>query len=389
MPLRTLTALAALLIVCAGCGGAVRFAPTPTPPDESPRRYDHPSGAFSIRLPPGWTVYAQNTSTLAAAAFYAPGQDSPTLTVAVVNLGQETPIAALINRYQTELRPDADRYVEVDRQAMGDGSWRLSGLRRTIAGPEALNTFLQQAGALVGVLEVTIPGDDSIALAELETVANTFALNPGTPLQIGEAANLSAAARADLEIVNVTTWQTAGGVFFITGEVINHTPRVLADVPVRAALFSAEGTGLVDAIDAAMGYALPPGGYTPFSLRFGLGQPPEATTYTITVGAADWVPVDAIGIVGAESLNWSDASAITPEGYLLVEGTLTNTGPEPVRAPQAVITVFDDQQNVIAAGFSVITEDSLAPGESIAYGILITEMGGDPANYIINIQARS
>ena len=79
-----------LILVLSGCsGGAVVFAPTPAPPDQSPLQYDHPSGAFSLVVPRQWAIYEQNTTTLATAAFSAPGSNQPALLAAVINLGHE------------------------------------------------------------------------------------------------------------------------------------------------------------------------------------------------------------------------------------------------------------------------------------------------------------
>src|SRR5262245_46398972 len=124
---------ALLMLILAGCsGGAVVFAPTQPPPDLSPLLYTHPGGAFTVSLPRNWSVYEQNTTILASAAFAEPGSNESLIRFAVVNLGRpldSTLLADLLDRYQTVIRPDADHYTEVDRQAMGDGSWRLSGLR--------------------------------------------------------------------------------------------------------------------------------------------------------------------------------------------------------------------------------------------------------------------
>ncbi|HLV36001.1 MAG TPA: hypothetical protein VKY59_12835, partial [Spirillospora sp.] len=121
-----------LILWLAGCGsGAVMFAPTPLPPDLSPLRYEHPSGVFAVTVPRHWPAFTQHATTLAAASFAPPGSPSPLVTLAVVNLGQPPDSSAfsdLINRYQREIRADALRYKEESRQAMGDGSWRMTGL---------------------------------------------------------------------------------------------------------------------------------------------------------------------------------------------------------------------------------------------------------------------
>ena len=104
------------MLLLAGCsGGAVVFAPTPLPPDVSAVVYTHPGGAFSVTLPRNWPVHEQNTTVLASAAFSAPGADQPALRFAVMNLGKplnSTTLAQVMDRYQTQIRPDAKLYQE-------------------------------------------------------------------------------------------------------------------------------------------------------------------------------------------------------------------------------------------------------------------------------------
>ena len=112
-----------LIFLLAGCsGGAVVFAPTPAPPDLSPLHYDHPSGAFSVDVPRQWPVFAQNTTTLAAASFAPPDSLTPPLTFAVVKLSDSAEsFSDILNRYQITIRADLSHYKEVSREAMGDG----------------------------------------------------------------------------------------------------------------------------------------------------------------------------------------------------------------------------------------------------------------------------
>src|SRR5690606_2250976 len=108
-----------LLILLAGCsGGAVVFAPTPAPPDLSPMRYDHPSGAFSVAVPRHWPVFTQHTTALASATF-SPPDVQMRLTFAVLQLADDaTAFGDLIDRYQTNVRTDSGRYKEENREAM-------------------------------------------------------------------------------------------------------------------------------------------------------------------------------------------------------------------------------------------------------------------------------
>ena len=100
---------------------------------------------------------------LAAASFAAPDTNEPALRFAVMNLGKKLDSAALgdlMNQYQTQIRPDAQRYTETGRQAMGDGSWRLTGLRHAEGGiTREVNTFIQQSGNFLGVIDVLLPDD--------------------------------------------------------------------------------------------------------------------------------------------------------------------------------------------------------------------------------------
>jgi hypothetical protein len=380
-----------LLFVLSACGsGAVMFAPTPLPPDLSPLRYQHPGGAFSLLVPRAWAIYEQNTTNLAAAAFAAPGDDEPLLSVAVVNLGDDRlantqAFSALINDYQSEIRPDAAHYVEQDRQAMGDGSWRLTGLRTSAGGiSQQVNTFIERTGPLLTVMDVTVP-EDSAHFTELQMIINTFAINPDTPLEVSDPTTLAFAVRFSLDILHVAHWTTPAGVFFITGEVANTGTVPVSNVPVRAVLSTADDIGVAEAVDTVMGYTILPGGFAPFSLRFGQGQPALTSNYTLTLGNEEWQSGEVAAIYGANEMTWTDESSFTNLNQLLITGTVTNISGQPIRSPLAVATVFDAFGNVIAAGFTAITPE-LAAGAASPFQIVVPEVGSTPANYIVNIQ---
>ncbi len=381
-------ALLLLILLLAGCeGGAVLFAPAPPPPDTAPVRYEHPGGVFSVDVPPGWAVSDQNTTALATAFFSLPGAHDPALTVAVVNLGRALDgpaLAALLDEYQTRLRPDAGRYIEQDRRAMGDGSWRLTGVRTLPGGaPLPLNTFIEQAGTLLLVIEAVVPAEVE-RQAALQTAVNSVRLNPEAALEPADAGVLAAAA-LPLDITRLYAWTTPDGVLFITGEAANRGAEGVAGLPVRAVLYTSDGAAVAEAVDTVMGHALAPGGFAPFSLRFGQGWPAQATRFTLALGGADWLP--AVDVVyGPENLDWIDESRFDDAGRLLISGVVTNVGAELVGGLRAVATVFDAADNVIAAGFSDIAGARLGPNESAPFEIVIPETGGDPALYTVSVQ---
>lgn len=382
-----LSLLLFILLIVAGCsGGAVVFAPTPPPPDLSPLRYEHPSGAFSAMIPRAWSAAVQNTTTLASAAFTPPGEDEPTLRFAVINLGKPVDSAALgdfINDYQTAVRPHD--YDEINRQAMGDGSWRLAGLQHNAGGIALpVNTFIEAAGSLVGVIEILIPSDVT-RFNDLQRSINTFEINPNAALEPTKPAMLTYASGHLLDFVNVSTWTAPGGVFFITGEVANTSGGWLANIPVQAVLRTADGLPVAEAADSVMGYGIPPGGFAPFSLRFGQGQPGLAVVYDLSLGGTNWQPETAGTIYGQETLNWTDESSVNGDGHIVITGTVSNISSMTAHSLRAIVTVFDAAQKVIAAGYGDITPQ-LAAGESASFQITLPETGGSAANYILNIQ---
>jgi len=385
-------ALLVLTLLLAGCaGGAVTFAPTSTPPDATPVRYDHPGGVFSARVPPAWVVYEQNTTALAAAFFSLPGSNDPALAVAVANLGRaldSAAFAALLNDYQTRLRPGADAYVEHDRRAMGDGSWRLTGVRTLPGGmPQPLNTFVQQVGTHLVVIEAVVPPEPD-QLAALQTAVNSVRVNPDSHLEAADAAVL-AAASLPLDVTRLHAWTTPEGVLFITGEVVNRGAELAARLPARAVLYTADGLAVAEAVDTVMGHALAPGGFAPFSLRFGQGVPAGAVRYALTLGGDGWQPGPSNVVYGPDRLDWIDESRFDDFGRLVISGVVTNVGAEPVGDLRAAAAVFDAAGSVIAAGYSDIAAARLGPNESARFEIVIPEMGGAPALYTVSVQGRA
>jgi hypothetical protein len=386
---------AALLLFLVGCssGGAVRFAPTPVPPDTSPLRYTHPSTAFSIELPRAWGLFERNAVTLAAATFSPPMSDVPLMRIAVVQLdaapADGTAITNILNEYQQRVRPDIGRYDEQSREAMGDGSWRMTGLRQQAGGSvQQINTFVEFEGAAVGVIEVVLTGD-SARNEQIQSIINTFDLRETSALEPAPLNTLAFANSGSLEPLNIHSWEAANGAFYITGEVANYSNTTLTDIPVKVVLYTLDGRAITEAVDTVMGYGIAPGGFAPFSLRFGDGQPPLTMRYELSFGDDTWQPNANAQLYSDDVLSWTDDAEYTEDGLLIVRGELTNTSANTyVYTPRATITVFDDSQRIVAAGFHDIEETEVEPGEIVAFEMLVPELGNAPNRYILNIQAQ-
>ena len=380
-----------MILVMAGCSsGTVKFAPTPLPPELNPTEYEHPSGAFSLVLPPNWSVFSQNLTTLASTSFAAPTSDIPLIRVAVINLGYEieaNDMGELLLQYQTQIRPDIDRYTEQDRQSFPDGSWRLTGLR-TVAGgnTQQINTFVERKGSLFGVIEVTVPAETA-RRTDIQRIINTFTLREDADLPVSDISALAISSDSPIEVVNVNTWTTAEGVLYVTGEVTNHGSNPVSQIPVTALQIDVNGTGLAEALDKVMGYTLRPETFLPFSLRFGQGQVDGATRYGVIVGDDQWNSEDVIEIVGEEMFDWTDESNFNEAGQLFINGVITNNSLEDTKDTKIIVTVFDDNQNVIASAFHDVQPAILGAGETTDYTLLVSDVGGTPATYILTVQA--
>jgi hypothetical protein len=379
-----------LMVGLTGCeGDAVVFAPTPLPPDLSPITYTHPDAVFSVQVPRHWTVYHQQADDLATASFTPPQATYPALIIGVIQLGTSPEALDLINEYGANVRLNGNQYTEQERQAMRDGSWRLIGVTRPPGGlPREVNTFIQQADGLVAVIEADVSGDP-VRLNEIERAMNTLTLSPTAELAPAPLERLNDLSVAPVRVANVNAWTTPQGVYFVTGEVVNTSTIPLESVPLDLRLLRADGAELGQAQDRVMGYRLPVGGYAPFSLRFGQGRPPDASQFMLQVGGTGWVPTPTDGVIGSDGMTWTDDSSITDEGHLLIQGEVTNESGDTLYDPLAVITVFDANQNVIAAGFAPVTEGPFDDGDTREYFLRIQEIGGLPANYIIEVQARA
>lgn len=373
-------------ITLTACGqGAVVYAPTPLPPDTSPIPYQHPSNAFTITMPRTWQVFSQALPDLASASFSLPNSPHPILTVTVMHIGDTTDIAGLLNLYQQEARPDIGRYTELDRQAMGDGSWRLIGLRTTLGGiSQNINTFFQTHGILVSISEIILPQPDNPALTrQLEEAVNSLQINIVASLLPTTLFTAQRVATTPLRLTTVHLWTAPNGVKFITGTLQNATDTAISKVPVYAGLQTEDGVVLSGESGEVMGYAIPPGGFMPFSLRFGRGQPVEATHYTLTIG--DGQP--SASYFGDDTFTITSDRATSSEGNIVVIGDVTHIGTDIVRDPIAILTVYDANRRVIATAFTQIKAGVFIPQENATFSFNITEFGGEPAFHLVTVQA--
>jgi hypothetical protein len=85
-------------------------------------------------------------------------------------------------------------------------------------------------------------------------------------------------------------------------------------------------------------------------------------------------------------LRWTDQSAFDAQGRLTVTGTVESSARAEVYNVRAVLTVFDSRQRVIGAAWADVAPQ-LAPGATADFALTVPDLGGEPVNYIVTVQA--
>src|SRR5262249_24413827 len=151
-------------------------------------------------------------------------------------------------KYQAAINGNGAVYNEVARNAQGDGSWRLVGVRQTAIGPRELNTFLQADKSFLSAIAVDLTdvGDQQLQL--LKSVVNTYRVDPSVVLntsniQAAEGAGVTESSGV-LAFSGLFTWTNQQGSFIINGQVTNHAGGPLEAIRVTAILYDAQNKAL-------------------------------------------------------------------------------------------------------------------------------------------------
>ena len=61
----------------------------------------------------------------------------------------------------------------------------------------------------------------------------------------------------------------------------------------------------------------------------------------------------------------------------------------PAHFVKAIVTIFDEQQRVVATDNTFISKRDLLPGESAHFAVQFAELGGNAIRYVISIEGKS
>lgn len=367
---------------------------TPDASDADFVTYRHASGAFSLRLPPDWIAGELPDADGVRVQFTAlEGDQAVTrLSVYLVNTGQPmTPeaFAQAVAAYQPPADLAGYGWQEFDRADMPDGSRRITGVRTyPTLGPRALNIFLQGDGAFFSALELDITDANGPLLDVLQVVANTFRVNTDAELDIGTVEQAAAGVTSYTGVIGFNgyhAWTDRDGVFHLTGEAVNTTPRPLEAIRLSGLLYDAQGRRLAEQSDILSMDVLGPGQGAPFDLRFEGGKPATAVRYELQVAGreAEYALRD---FYGPENFRVANQEATyNAQNTLVIRGDLANTGPSVAEAVKVIVAIWDGEGRVVAADTVFVPVPRLVPQEAVSFEVPFYELGGSPGTFTVAV----
>lgn len=399
MNTRTLTSRLTLTLLTFFVLTACAAQPTPAPEVIDPAgfaTYTHPSGTFSLSLPPDWVVSDTSDSYALNVGFSPPGSPEPMIRVTVVEVnallggqasaGSTVDMNVLIDRYQSAFyRTGEATYEEVSREPQPDGSTRVQYVLKSPNGTTQNNDFMQVSGPYFAVMRVTLPGDDAL-LATLNRVSNTLEVNAGagwSGLAGGENASTSAVG-----FTSLNHWVDGNGGFVLVGQVRNNASQPLEFVRINAQLYDAEGELLLEQDDFVSSDRIAPGEYAPFSITFADGLPDGTVRYDIAA-AARYASATSQTFYGEDNFALTSAAEFDDNGVMVVSGQVRNEGTETVRLVKVIVAVFDASHRIVGTDTTLVDVQELAPGESSAYNVRFFELGGTPETFRVTVQGTS
>jgi hypothetical protein len=368
---------------------------TPVPADANFRIYQHPTGVFSLRLPPDWAVRDVSRGDALRVEFSPPNNSGLPLLVYVVNTGAvmgTNELLTAMEDYQKVVNGDSAVYTETGRVAQGDGSWRIAGLRRTPIGTRQLNTFLQANKTYLSALEADVTDLSEGQLTTLRAILNTFRVNPDAVISVSslQAAPLDVeGAGGALEFSSLYAWTNPQGTFIINGLVKNAALEPMEAIRVTALLFDGSSNVLAEQPEVIAVEMLEPGLTAPFSIRFRGGKPSQTVRYELR-GAARYAELTRQTYLNNDQfLQGNVLATYNADGFLTVSGDVVNKTQGLARFVKAIVAVLDEQGRVAATDSVFLSKPDLLPGEAAKFEVVFYELGGSAARFELRIEGKT
>jgi hypothetical protein len=399
-----ITLLAALTL--AACG--VEPSPAAEPSLVDPTgfvTYLHPTGAFSLSLPPDWVVSDTSDAYALNVGFSPPGSPEPLINVYLVSasaLGRVRPdnepavglpnpgpvtsdFDPLISLYQGTFYVLTDAtYKEIDRAPQPDGSLRIRFLIESPEGTSQHNDFVQLVGSYFVALRTVLP-DDPGRLRTLSRIVTTLNVNPASGWASVVPEEEDSTGGDLIGFTNLNAWVDRNGGFVIVGQVVNNAPAPVEFVHLNASLFDEGNQLLLEQDNFVSSDLIQSGDMAPFSLLFSDGLPPGTARYVLEVSGR-YADFTAQTFYGPENFALSSSADFDENGALVVSGQVRNEGNLTASLVKVIVTIFDAQQRVIATDTTLVDTQPLAPSQTSTFTVRFFELGGEPNTFLVTAQ---
>jgi hypothetical protein len=373
--------------------------------------YTHPTGVFSLELPPDWVVNDASDSSALDVEFSPPGSPEPLIEVYVISQ-RMLDVAEIEVEPEPEAEADdgsggegelinlepyvavyretfysADKmpgFKEIARDVQPDGSLRIKFLNDGPQGTTQHNDFIQISGSYFVALQTTLP-EDTGQLRTLNRILNTLTISKDATWGSLVEEGTESGTQDTVGFASLNAWVDRNGGFEIVGQVINNANAPLEFVRINAQLFDSENRLLVEQDDFVSSDLIAPGEYAPFSIVFGDGLPPGTTRYDLQVSAR-YADYTVQSFYGSENFALSSQADFDDNGLLVISGQVRNEGPKTANLVKVIVAVFDDQQRVIATDTTLVDSQRLLPGETSAFSVTFVELGGVPNTFLVTTQ---
>lgn len=372
--------------------------------------YVHPTGVFTLSLPPEWIVNDTSNDRALNVEFSPPDSPDPLIGVYIVSTSvmNITPISAtpdpnltpdpaatqpaaavdlqaLATNYESSFYPFRDKiFKEIGRDQQPDGSLRLQFVVDAPEGTSTHNDFIQITGPYFIALRTRIP-EDHAQMRTISRVINTLKINDAAAWASaqpeGENANHDLVGFASLN-----AWVDRNGGFVIAGQVVNNASQAIEFVRIAAELFGENNQSLRQQDNFVSSDLLLPGEYAPFSIVFSDGLVPGTIRYDMSASAR-YADLTQETFYGPSNFDLTSDAGFDANGLLVVQGLVRNRGAAAANLVKVIVTVFDDQKRVIATDTTLVDQQRLAPGETSNYSVSFVELGGSPATFQVTAQA--
>lgn len=361
--------------------------------------YVHPSGVFSLALPPDWVISDTSDSYALNVGFSPPGSPEPLISVYVVSAAAwgyippapdessaATDIDRLVSAYESALYPPGEAtFKEMGRELQPDGSLRIRFLLEAPHRTSQHNDFVQVVGPYFVALRTTLP-DDPAVFRTLSRIVSTLSVDAlaawASAIPEGQA---EAGALQVVGFSNLNAWEDRTGGFVVVGQVTNNADRPLEFVRISAHLYDVDGNPLLQQDNFVSSDQVAPRERVPFSIVFSDGLPPGTARYELDASAR-YADVTAQTFYGPQNFALTSETAFDESGVLVVSGQLRNEGTLTANLVKVIVTIFDAEQRVIATDTTLVDVPKLAPGEVSPFSARFFELGGSPHTFQVTAQ---